>query len=136
MDYRYETKDEARGFHKQRKAFIILNGVLEFLPDGSSMSHFEYCKLKEINKESFNKITRGYYLNGNVVFYKDNFIYDENVIEEALKYLSEISQKIAMPEYEIYFGLLLDKNFAFDFHYGKYLNGNIILNKKNTEASI
>lgn len=30
MDYRYETKDEARDFHKQRKAFIILNNVLEF----------------------------------------------------------------------------------------------------------
>ncbi len=27
-DYRYETKNEARDFHKQRRAFIILNGAL------------------------------------------------------------------------------------------------------------
>ena len=27
MDYRYETKDDARDFHKQRKAFVILNIV-------------------------------------------------------------------------------------------------------------
>ena len=58
MDYRYETKDEARDFHKQRKAFVILNNELEFLPNGSSMSHFEYCQLKGISKELFNKIVK------------------------------------------------------------------------------
>ncbi len=31
MDFRCETKDEARDFHKQRKAFIILNENLIFL---------------------------------------------------------------------------------------------------------
>ena len=35
MDYRYETKNEARDFHKQRRAFIILDNILEFLPKGS-----------------------------------------------------------------------------------------------------
>ena len=131
MDYRYETKDDARDFHKQRKAFVILNDILEFLPDGSSMSHFEYCQLKGISKELFNKITRGYYLNGNVVFYKDNFIYDDNVINEALNYLDEIAQKIGKTEFKIYFGQLPEENFALDFCYGKYLNGEIIeINEK------
>lgn len=51
------------------------------------MSHFEYCQTKGLNKEEFNKITRGYYLNKNLVFYKDNFIYDDDLIEESLKYL-------------------------------------------------
>ena len=51
MDYRYETKEEARDFHKQRKAFIILTDALEFLPEGSSMSHFEYCKSKGLVKQ-------------------------------------------------------------------------------------
>jgi len=130
MDYRYETKDEAREFHKQRKAFIIFNDIIEFLPDGSAMSHFEYCQInKGLDKNSFNKITRGYYLNGNVVFYKDNFIFDDNVINEALDYLEEISSKVLSNEFEIYFGLLLEENFALDFHYGKYFNGNILKNK-------
>ena len=126
MDYRYETKEDARNFHKQRKAFIILNNKLEFLPDGSPMSHFEYCQTKGIDKNRFNEITRGYYLNGNLVFYKDNFVYDDNVIEEAINYLEEISLKILVNEFDIYFGLRLDENFAFDFYYGKYANGTII----------
>lgn len=125
MDYRYETKNEARDFHKQRKAFIVLNGMLEFLPEGSSMSHFEYCKTKGLDKETFNKITRGYYLNGNVIFYKDNFIYDDKVIDEALKHLKDISEKISVSEFEIYFGQLPEENFALDFHYGKYVDGKV-----------
>ncbi len=125
MDYRYETKDEARDFHKQRKAFVILNGTLEFLPKGSSMSHYEYCQTKGINKEEFNKITRGYYINGNLVFYKDNFIYDDKVIEESLNYINEIASTLELKEFDIYFGLIIEKNFAFDYHYGKYINGTI-----------
>ena len=126
MDYRYETKDEARDFHKQRKAFIILNNVLEFLPEGSTMSHFEYCQTKGLDKNFFNQITRGYYMNGNVVFYKDNFIFDEDVINEALNYLEQIATKVLSNEFEIYFGQLPEENFALDFYYEKYSNGTII----------
>ncbi len=126
IDYRYETKNEARDFHKQRKAFIILNGVLEFLPEGSAMSHFEYCQSKGLDKKSFNEITRGYYLNGNLVFYKDNFIFDDNLINEALKYLEEISSIVSSNEFEIYFGQLPKQDFALDYYYGKYCNGTIL----------
>ena len=126
MDYRYETKDEARDFHKLRRAFIILNGLLEFLPEGSAMSHFEYCSSKGLSKEEFNQITRGYYLNKNTIFYKDNFIYDEKVIEEALQVVGEIAEKIQENEFDIYFGQLPDQNFALDYHYGKYKDGDII----------
>ena len=126
MDYRYETKDEARDFHKQRKAFIILNGTLEFLPEGTAMSHFEFCQTKGLEKEEFNKITRGYYLNGNLIFYKDNFIYDDAVIEEALKFVKQISEIISIKEFEIYFGQLPEQNFALDYHYGRYENGKVI----------
>ena len=129
MDYRYETKDEARDFHKQRKAFIILEGQIEFLPEGSSMSHYEYCQTKGLTKEEFNQITRGYYLNGNAVFYKDNFIYDDEVIENSLKVINEISKRINVEEFEIYFGQLPEQGFALDYHYGKYVNGTIIKNE-------
>ena len=56
MDYRYETKDEAREFHRKRKAFVIYNKNIEFLPDGSEMSHFESCKTKGLSKEEFNAL--------------------------------------------------------------------------------
>ena len=125
MDYRYETKDEARDFHKQRKAFIILNGILEFLPEGSSMSHYEYCQTKGLNKEEFNKITRGFYLNGNLIFYKDNFIYDDELIDESLSHVNEIASILGLEEFDIYFGQLPENNFAPDFYYGKYVKGSI-----------
>ena len=126
MDYRYETKNEARDFHKQRRAFIILNHTLEFLPEGSAMSHFEYCESKGLDKEAFNKITRGFYLNGSAVFYKDNFIYDKEVIEESLQHMDEISEIVGTKEFEIYFGELPNEGFAYDYHYGKYENGQIV----------
>jgi hypothetical protein len=90
------------------------------------MSHFEYCSTKGLSKEEFNKITRGYYLNKNTIFYKDNFIYDEKVIEEALQVVGEIAEKIQQNEFDIYFGQLPDQNFALDYHYGKYKDGDII----------
>ena len=131
MDYRYETKEEARDFHKQRKAFIIIDGNLDFLPNGSGMSHFEYCETKGLSKEDFNKITRGYYLSGNVVFYKDNFIFDDEVIKNGLNVVDEISKKISIDEFEIYFGQLPEQGFALDYHYGKYVNGTIIKTSLN-----
>ena len=131
MDYRYQTKDEASNFHKQRKAFIILNNKLEFLPEGSSKSHYEYCEEKGISKEEFNKITRGYYLNGNTVFYKDNFLYDDNVIANALQVINEISRIVNVDEFNIYFSQLPEQQFALDYHYGKYLNGKIIKDIEN-----
>jgi len=127
MDYRYETKDEARDFHRQRKAFVIINNKLDFLPDGSKMSHYEYCQTKGLSKEEFNKITRGYYLNGRgLVIYKDNFVYDDELINETLLFIDEIATKISQTEFEIYFGQLPEKNFELDYHYGRYKDGKII----------
>ena len=120
MDYRYKTKDSARDFHKQRKAFIILNNNVYFLPERSYMSHFEYCQKIGLDKETFNQITRGYYLNGNLVFYKDNFTYDEELINESLNFIDEISRKLGIDKFEIYFGHLPDDNFKLDYYYGKY----------------
>ena len=68
MDYRYEVKESAREYHKTRKAFIIYNDVLEFMPDGCDMSHFEWCQKKGIGKKEFNRITRGFYKEGNKIF--------------------------------------------------------------------
>ena len=53
MDLRYETRDEARKMHRQRKAFIIINNHVDFLPEGSEMSYFEYCQTKGISKEEW-----------------------------------------------------------------------------------
>ena len=125
MDYRYETKSEGRNFHRQRKAFVIINKEIEFIPDGSDMSHFEYCQAKGMSKDEFNKITRGYYKDGKLVFYKDNFIYDKELIDEALLYVDELSEILKIKEFDIYFGHIPKENFALDYYYGRYKDGKI-----------
>jgi len=130
MDYRYQTKQEARSFHKDRRAFIIYNNILEFLPKNSELSHFEYCQLKGISKEEFNKLTRGYFLNGNLVFYKDNFIYDNQLIDSALKYIKQIANEINQQEFNIYFGQIPEQNFKLDLFYGMFRSGEIIKNQQ------
>ena len=131
MDYRYERNSEDINFHKQRIAFIILNGQVEFLNKGSNMSHYEYCKSKGMSKEEFNKITRGFYLNGDLVFYKDNFIYDDEVISNALKVIDLISKYINKDKFNIYFGELPNQDFKYNYYYGKYIKGSIIEFKKD-----
>ena len=128
MDFRYELREEAKDFHRKRKAFVIMNNKLEFLPEGTTIMHYDYCKEKGMSKEEFNNITRGYYLDGlGVVFYKDNFIYDDKVISEGLQFINEISEHFGVNEFEIYFGHIVEQNFKLDYHYGKYIDGTIIL---------
>ena len=129
MDYRYEKKEESEIFHKLRRSFIIINGEVKYIPEGSTMSHFEFCSSIGMDKETFNKITRGYYLNGYVSFYKDNFIYDDEVISEALAHINEIAEHLSINNFDIYFGQNPDDNFSLDYHYGKYENGTV--NKLN-----
>lgn len=126
MDYRYETSEEKRDFHKKRRAFIIYNEKIEFLPKESVMSHYEYCSSKGLAKDVFNQIIRGYYLDEKVVFYKDNFIFDKELITDALKYLDDISLILKVDEFLIYFGVLTEQDFKLDFYYGKYCKGKVI----------
>ena len=65
-----------------------------------------------------------------MVFYKDNFIYDDNVIFEALQFLNEISKKTHSEEFDIYFGQLPEQGFALDYYYGRYVKGNVIKSSK------
>ena len=128
MDYRYESDESSRELHMARKAFIIYHGQLDFLPEGSAMSHYEFCKTLGISKEDFNQLIRGYFLKGNLVFYKDNFVYDENLIQESLKYVPDISKIINENTFNIYFGHIPQENFKLDLFYGSYNNGEITKN--------
>lgn len=122
VDFRYVTKDESRDFHSKRRAFVIYKNQLYFIEQGSSMSHWEFCSSKlNLSKDVFNQLTRGYYLDGNLVFYKDNFICDENVVREALKYIDQIKNILNISCVKIYFGLIVGKpgeNWSFEYYYG------------------
>lgn len=106
VDYKYYCVDNRRSFHRERRAFIVYKNKLDFMPENCDMLHFEYCQTKGISKAVFNKLTRGYYVNGDLVFYRGNFVYDEKLVEHALKYVNKFSEIIKKDEFNIYFGLL------------------------------
>ncbi|HOZ88925.1 MAG TPA: hypothetical protein PK737_01675 [Bacilli bacterium] len=106
MDYRYETKKAIRDFHKQRLAFIIINDEVNYLED-SSISHWEYCQTLNITKEVFITLIRGFCRNDYIVFYKDNFIYDEELINNSLKYIPQIKKVYNKGKLKIYFGQIV-----------------------------
>jgi hypothetical protein len=122
VDFRYETKDESRDFHSKRRAFVIFQNELFFIEKGSPMSHWEFCLNRfNLSKEVFNQLVRGYYLDGDLVFYKDNFVYDEGVVQEALKYVSQIKSLLNLDEVKLYFGLIVGKPgeyWPYDYFYG------------------
>ena len=89
---KYENYSEKeRSFHKSRIAFFIKNNKINLLTN-SEMSHYEWMKLLGIKDNEFNSIIRGYVSNGNIVFYKGNFTYDNDVIEAANKYCNKIKE--------------------------------------------
>lgn len=134
MDYRYETKDEARVFHKRRTAFIVIEDKLYYIKN-SEQSHWEFCQKRGVSKEQFNKMTRGYYIDGNIVFYKGNFTYDEELIKDGLKYIMKIKEDCKLGKMKIYFGLRIpekDEPWEYNYYYGKITADNqIIKNKTN-----
>lgn len=129
MDYRYETNDESRDFHKRRTAFIVIDKKIYYIKN-SGMSHWEFCQKRNIPKEEFNKLTRGYYIDGNIVFYKGNFTYDQDLIEDALKYILKIKEDCNLPKMKIYFGLVIpkkDEQWKYDYYYGEISDDNKIV---------
>ena len=134
IDFRYVTKDESRDFHSRRRAFVIYENKLYFIRKSSSKSHWEFCQSKfpNMSKEEFNKLTRGYYLDNELVFYKDNFVYDNTVIKEALEFVKKIKTRLKLVNFKIYFGLVIGKpgeDWPKDYYYGELQNNKVI--KKN-----
>ena len=104
-----EHEETTRSFHKSRVAFIIKNNKVNYLRE-SGYSHYEWAKEMGIPDEEFNMLIRGYYLDGNIVFYRDNFIYDDNVIATAKKFSKEIKAECSPNSpCNIYCGLKVGK---------------------------
>lgn len=132
IDFRYVTKNASREFHSRRRAFVIYDNKLHIIRKGSSMSHWEFCQSKfpNITKDSFNQLTRGYFMDNELVFYKDNFIYDNNTIDESLRYTKKIKSRLHIEYCKIYFGLIVGEpgtDWTKDYYYGDLLPNNSIV---------
>ena len=93
-----------RKFHKKRIAFMIINNEIIFL-ENSAMSHFEWYTSLNLKKEDFKNIVRGYIMDSRAVFYKGDFIYDDEVIEKAKEYGEIIKKKYNIKKLKISAGL-------------------------------
>ena len=103
---RPETDSE---YHKKRRAFIIYNDEVLFIEKGVDKSHYEFACELGIDKDTFSSLCRGYYLAGDLVFYKGNFVYDEELISYAKNYINVIKEKLNLESIKVYFGLNVGK---------------------------
>lgn len=103
-----ENKEKVETFHKQRTAFIILDNRVLYLKN-SKLSHLQWAKNLGIDETKFNSLTRGYILNNDIVFYKGNFDFDEQVIDNAKKFSETIKKECSLSQANVYAGLIIGK---------------------------
>ena len=99
-----KEQEKTNVFHKQRTAFMIINNEIKFLQN-STKSHYNWAKEFNLTNDEFNKITRGYCLLNDIIFYKGNFEFDEQVIINANKFYNQIMTFCNLKTAKIYAGL-------------------------------
>ena len=109
----YDLKNESdsldvKEFHKRRVAFIIYENKVFYMKD-SIFSHWEYAQTLGVSKETFDKLCRGYYLDGKLIFYKGNFEYDDELINYAKQFFDEIKDELKLEKVNVYFGQKIGK---------------------------
>lgn len=84
--------------------FMIFNNEVKYLND-SKMDHREWFLSLGGKEEDYPNLIRGFISNGKIVFYKNNFSYDEEVIKTAKRYAP--SMKIVLGDnLEVWCGVL------------------------------
>lgn len=96
--------DNDRKFHKSRIAFMIINDEILFLED-SDMSHKEWATKLGVEIETFKQIVRGYYKDNQIIFYKGNFIYDDQTKMIAYNYIDKIKEYCGLESVDVYLGI-------------------------------
>lgn len=104
-----KQKENAENFHKNRIAFMILGKRVLFLKN-STLSHLQWAQNLGIDIKKFNCLTRGYVLNGDIVFYKGNFEFDERVIEDAKNFSKAIKKECSLTSAKVYVGVVVGEH--------------------------
>lgn len=87
------SNEAEQKFHQSRIAFMIIDNEIMYLYD-SGMSHLEWYLSLKLPEEKFDNVVRGYYKDGKVIFYKGDFMYDDEVIEYAKYYGNSIKETV------------------------------------------
>jgi hypothetical protein len=86
--------------HNSRVAFLIINDEILFFRN-STMSHREWFNTLNLNL-NFDEIIRGFYLNNRIIFYKGDFIFDDETITTALNFYKKIIQELKLESPEVW----------------------------------
>ena len=84
--------------------FMIFNNEVKYL-NNSNMDHREWFLSLGGNPDDYPNLIRGFISNGKIVFYKNNFSYDEEVVKAAKRYAP--SMKVVLGDnLEVWCGVL------------------------------
>ena len=100
---RTNLSQNEKNIHKERIAFMIIDDEILFLKN-SELSHFMWAKQLGVPESIFSQIVRGYYKNGKASFYKGNFEYDNECIECAKRFATEIKEYVGVSSIECWCG--------------------------------
>ena len=91
-------------FHKSRIAFMIINQEVIFL-ENSPMSHIEWYTSLGLPIEKFDNIVRGYTKDNKIIYYKGDFLYDEEVLDVAKNTSYKIMEYIGNFNLKVFAGV-------------------------------
>lgn len=91
-------------FHQSRIAFMLIDENIIYL-ENSKMGHDEWFLSLGYPIEEFDLITRGYYKDGKIIFYRGDFVFDDKVISDAKMYSKQIMTYVNDFEAEVYVGV-------------------------------
>ncbi|MBE6160083.1 MAG: hypothetical protein E7157_03440 [Lactobacillales bacterium] len=103
-----ENNNSEQKFHVSRIAFMIINNEIIYL-ENSKMSHIEWYKSLGYKEEDFNNIVRGYTKDNKIIFYKGDFLYDDETINTAITFAPIIKEYINNENAEVYAGVIKGK---------------------------
>ena len=87
---------------------MIVKGKLLFL-ENSAMSHFEWARTLGVDEKTFEQLVRGYYKDGEIVFYKGNFVYDDECVRQAQRFATKIKTRANQTKVKVWCGLKVGK---------------------------
>lgn len=67
-------------------------------------------------------------------FYKGNFTYDSDLINDAMKYIMKIKEECKLSKMKIYFGQIVplkDEPWKYDYYYGEITDDNRIIRRSS-----
>ena len=91
--------------HIDRVAFMIIEDNILYLRN-SKMSHIQWYESLNLPLDKFKNVIRGYAKKDKIVFYKGDFVYDDEVIAIALKVQETIKRETNCEGAKVFCGVI------------------------------